>query len=183
MNAKDLGKELLGSQDYQEIETALELLENEEYEKIYDYYGDVINELILVNSNDEFLDFINSEVLNESIFIFGLLIKKNECVQIGGYEEQVQKKINLFISEKLDNIDLVDDIITNINIFTDYDGEDNFQEYVKEINQKLNTIDMEIVVLFNDIYSACCYSLLLLNKELASELLSKWDDNSICIQE
>ena len=40
MNAKDLGKKLLDSQDYQEIETAMELLENGEYEKIYDYFTD-----------------------------------------------------------------------------------------------------------------------------------------------
>ena len=177
MNAKLLAKILLSDQDYKELSRALNLLENKKLKEIYNCYSNMLSECLPICSYDDFYDFFSSDVLDESIFVFGFLWLKGECIQIGGYEQEVQLKINLFVKGKISDIDLEN--FQAIDIFTDYDGDDNFTEYISQLNGLVSRYNMRIVVLFNDIYCACAYDLFILDTQTAETIMRSWNDDSI----
>jgi len=180
MDAKDLAKILLDNQDYQELIDALNLLENKKYEEFYKCYANILCDCMLFYSYDDFIDYLSEDVLDESIFVFGFLWLNKKCIIIGGYEERIQRKINLFIESKVDNIDLTS--FSTIDIFTDYDGDDNFMDYISQLNQFIFPLNMKIVVFFDDIYYACAFHILVLNAEIAEIILNSWNDDSIHIE-
>ena len=76
MNIENFSQKILLGKEYEELREALQLLENKEYHSLYERYNDIINEMLLVYSYKEFLDFLNEQMLNRSLFIFGFLIKR-----------------------------------------------------------------------------------------------------------
>jgi hypothetical protein len=140
-------------------------------------HGDVIEELTFSTSYDDFLDFINEGALSKGLFILGFLHKKNKCMQVGGYERNLQGRITTFISNKVDNVDLSG--FENEEVFSDYDGDDNFVEYIERINARLQLSNMTIVVFFNDVYSACTYHIFIVEARLYKKILCEWKDKEI----
>ena len=68
-------------------------------------------------------------------------------------------------------------------IFTDFDKEDNFKDCIRELNNELNSLNMRFILYFNDIYSACLYSLFLLDTKFADDVLNEWEDEYISLEE
>ncbi|MCL2579772.1 MAG: hypothetical protein FWE32_07030 [Oscillospiraceae bacterium] len=174
MNVIELAKELLDKQAFQELNSAIRLLEEKEYENAYHAYGNMINNLVSLSSYSEFIDFFNKSSMNESVFALGFLYEKNKCIEIGGYEQSVQNKIKPFIESHGFVLNIHED-----EIFTDFDGDDNFQEHLSEINQGLKPMGAKLVTFFNDIYYACTYTLFLLNNDFAEVIAQRWSDETV----
>jgi len=179
MNTKELAKELLNEQDYQELIDALQMLSDRKHKDIYDTYASVLSEFASLYSYSELSDFIKGTMLNESLFIFGFLWQKNQCIQIGGYEERIQDRINLFIDSKAHCME--SSTFVSADIFTDFDGEDNFMDYIAQLNLLVSALGLEIVVFFNDLYSACSFYIIVIDTKIAETVLNNWEDDNIII--
>ena len=179
MNAKELAKELLNEQDYQELTDVLKILSDRKYKDLYNTYASVLSEFAFVRSYSEFSDFLKGTTLNESLFVFGFLWHKKLCMQIGGYEENIQDRINLFIDNKAHCIE--SSMFASANIFTDFDGEDNFMDYIAQLNLLVSALGMEIVVFFNDLYSACSFYIIVIDADIVETVRNNWKDDDIII--
>jgi len=179
MNTKELAKELLNEQDYQELTDALQMLDDRKYKDIYNLYASILSEFASLYSYYELRDFLKGTTLSESLFIFGFLWQKKQCIQIGGYEESIQDKINLFIDSKAHCIE--SSTFAAANIFTDFDGEDNFMDYIAQLNLLVSAFGLEIVVFFNDLYSACSFYIIVIDADIAETVRNNWKDDDIII--
>ena len=180
MDIKLLSKKLLDDQEYAELINAIKLIENNEFQKLYNNYTNLLKELVCVQSYEDFMDFIGEETININIFILCFLTQKNKCIELGGYESDINKKIKQFICEKSNNNELLDRIKSlDEDVYTDYDGEDNFCKYVSELNDILKQYDLKIVVFFNDEYWACIYNLFLLDVLVGNIVINEWQDDDI----
>jgi len=179
LNAKELAKELLNEQDYQELIDALKMLSDRKNRDIYNSYASVLSEFASLHSYSEFSDLLKGTMLNESLFVFGFLWHKKICIQIGGYEENIQDRINLFIDSKAHCIE--SSTFASANIFTDFDGEDNFMDYIAQLSLLVSAVDMEIIVFFSDLYSACAFYIIVIDADIAETVLNNWEDDSITI--
>jgi len=182
MNAKGLSKILLSSQDYQELCVALQMLENKNYCKLYKTYEKVFSSVFLINSCDDLMDFIeDGGIIQENIFIFGYLQYKNVCLGIGGFDKKIQKRLYSFIKNKIKDVDIIKDITPKIDLFTDYDGDDNFHEYVFEMNKILYSKNMQIVVFFDDINYQCGFHFFIFDIKIAVRVLKNWKEKDIIL--
>ena len=181
MKAIELAKKILSNRDFQELLDALRLLNQKNDKRVYNLYADILGDFISLYSYDEFVDFSNELTINETIFIFGFLWMKKHCIQIGGYEEEVQGMINSFAESKVTNIGFTRLALSGTDIFTDFDGEDNFMDYVAQLNQEISSFGKEIIVFFNDTYSACSFCMLILDADIVKTIMSEWDDDTMII--
>lgn len=151
----------------------LELLSAEELKSIED--------MISVNSYLDFLDFIDFlevEKLNKTIFMCTWMENNGKCIELGGYEENLQNKIVNFLTQKLHSAVSID-TGTEEEIFSDYDGEDNFRDYIRNLNAQLSVLDMQLILFFNDVYVQCSYFLFLVDRETAARITKEWDDSDL----
>jgi hypothetical protein len=182
MDINLLAKELLDAQEYAELTNAIKLLENNNIEMFYNNYSNILETLFFVQSYEEFMDFIEeNETIKTNILILGFLAKKNKCIEIGGYEDKLEKRIKQFIG-KINNNELNNNINQlNENVYTDYDGEDNFSEYISKLNDILIHYKLKMIIFFNDVYCACAYNLFLLDVSFVKNIVNEWQDDDIQI--
>lgn len=181
MNFEKLSKEILSAEDVKNINDSWMMLINKEYEMFYNKNKYIIDDMLLVDSYLDFLDFldfIKPKELNKTIFVCAWMEKNEKSIGIGGYEQNIQNKVISYLTNKVDSIEFLN-AITNEKIFTDFDGEDNFRDYLIKINVQLAAQDMQFILFFNDIYVQCTYSLFLLNIKLANQITKEWDDANI----
>ena len=179
MDINLLSKELLNNHEYTELIEAINLIKNNDFNELFNNYSNVISETVFTKSYEEFMDFIQENTFEINIFILEFLTIKNKCIGIGGYENNIGSKIKQFIfknnPELKDSINFLDE-----NIFTDYDGEDNFYNYIYLLNKILRQHNLQIILFFNNVYCACAYNLFLLRDTVADGITKEWQDN--CIQ-
>lgn len=181
INAIELAKKLLNNIEFDEMNSLIELITKKNYKKFYEKYQFIVNGILNLISYDEFLDFINESItLNTSVLIFEFLCSKQKCLCVGGYEEQLQRKIESFSNLKFYIKDFsLADKLTDINVFTDFDGIDNFRQYISDLNIMVEPLNLKFVVFFNDLYSGCTYHLFILDKDFVQVLISEWNDDII----
>ncbi|MDR0524533.1 MAG: hypothetical protein LBG90_01505 [Spirochaetaceae bacterium] len=182
MDINLLAKKLLDAQEYAELTKAIKLLENNNFEIFYNNYSNILETLFFVHSYEAFMDFIEeNETVKANIFILGFLAKKNKCIEIGGYECELERRIKQFIAEK--NTNELNNNINQLheNVYTDYDGEDNFREYISKLNGILIHYKLKIVIFFNDLYCVCAYNLFLLDISFVDHIINEWQDDDIQI--
>ena len=159
------------------------MLRNNRYDEVYKTYKKIFSNIASIESYDDLVDYIeNCGMIQENIFIFGYLQYKNICFGIGGFENKIQKRLYPFIKDKIKDADIIKTIFPKIDLFTDYDGDDNFFEYVFEMNSKLESINMGIVVFFDDIYYQCGYHLFIVDKEIEKLILRNWKEKDILLR-
>ena len=182
MKSQSLSKKLLSSHEYQELCVALQMLRNKEYGEVYKIYKKIFSNIASIESYNDLMDYIESGgKIQESIFIFGYLQYKDICLGIGGFEEKIQKRLYPFIKNKIKDVAIIKAISPKIDLFTDYDGDDNFFEYVFELNSKLDSINMGIVVFFDDLYYQCGYHFFILDKVIVKMILKNWKEKDILL--
>ena len=179
MDINLLAKKLLNPQEYTELTSAIKLLENNNFQILYNNYSNILESLFFVQSYNEFMDFIKeNKTIKKNIFILGFLTKKKKCIEIGGYENKLEKKIKQFIAEKNNKLNNSINQL-NKNVYTDYDGEDNFFEYISNLNDILVNYKLKTVIFFNDVYCACTYNVFLLDISFLDNIVNEWQDNDI----
>lgn len=127
-----------------ELDKIRELFTNKEYEKLYKQYTEVINDLLYLQSEEEFYDFINNQTeLVEEPFLLALSYKNNLCCGFGCYEDNIGCKLQEYIK-----------ITSNISVDV-YDEIDQMMIVIDNINSINKT--SKYIVIIDDTYSEGSY--------------------------
>lgn len=179
MDFEKLAQEILSAEEIKNVDDSWRLLENEGYEAFFDTNIDIISEILFLDSYSDFLVFLKEGELNRTIFMCAWMEKNEKCIEIGGYEDNIQNKVVSYLAQKIDSAEFLDTITGGKEIFSDFDGEDNFKDYIRNINVQLVDQGMQFILFFNDIYVQCSYYLFLFDRTMANKLTKEWDDSDI----
>lgn len=163
MNVYSLLENKLG-----ELPTVREYIVKNEYEKLYEQYADVINYLLFLETEKEFIDFINEEKeMKEESFLLALAFKKGLCCSFGMYEEnigiilqqyvQANSKISVEFDDMNENIDTLVDSINKLNASI----ESSFKKYI---------------ILLDDTYCEGCFYIFCVSTD---ESMEDWESVEI----
>lgn len=122
------------------------------YYELYNDYTNVINNLLLITSKDEFDDFIEeleeAEEIEEEAFLLALAFEKGLCCSFGMYEENVGSILQQFLS-------------SNNEITIDYEKLNENSELlvdcIKEVNNICKSRQEKYIILFDGTYYEGCY--------------------------
>lgn len=136
------------------------LFETERFSELYTIQADVINEILCIETQQEFEDFLAEEGgIDEEVFWLHYAAVHSESLSIGGYEEDVTQKVSGFLKQKLPE-DLFSAIQKHLqNIYVDIDDVDNLKEKVDLCNQCLENTGHSLRLDFDDTYYAGVYFL------------------------
>ncbi len=147
----------MNSSEKQYIHT---LFETGNFLELYQVQAETINEMLSIDNRQEFEDFLESEdFIEEDVFWLHYAAVQGESLLIGGYEEDVTRKIADFLHQQLP-----EDIFCKIQeglqeIYVDIDGEDTLEEKMDFCNQRLSDTDFLMQLDFDDTYYAGVYFL------------------------
>lgn len=136
------------------------LFETKHFSGLYPTQADVINEMLSIETQQEFEDFLADEgVIVEEVFWLHYGAVHSESLLIGGYEEDVTQKVSGFLKQKLPE-NLFSAIQKHLqNVYVDIDGEDNLKEKADLCNQCLENTGYSLQLDFDDTYYAGVYFL------------------------
>ena len=134
--------------------------ETENYLELYQVQAEVINEMLAIDNQQEFEDFLESEdYIEEDVFWLHYAVVHGESLLIGGYEEDVTQKISDFLKQRLPE-ELYFKMQEYLKkIYVDIDEEDNLEEKIGLCNQSLKATDYSLQLDFDDTYYAGAYFL------------------------
>lgn len=146
--------------DNNEKQAIHKLFELEQFSELYQTQADVINEMLAIESQQEFEDFLaEAGGLDEEVFRLHYGAVHSESLSIGGYEEDVSQRVSDFLRQKLPE-ELFASILKHLqNVYVDIDDEDNLKEKVDLCNQCLEGTDYSLRLDFDDTYYAGIYFL------------------------
>lgn len=130
------------------------------YLQLYKTQSATLNEMLLINSQQEFEDYLKNEnFLEEDIFWLYHAAVQGESLLIGGYEEDVASKVSAFLKERLPETIFV--VIQKYlqDIYVDIDDRDNLQEKIETCNQQLSNSGYYIQIDSDDTYCTLAYFL------------------------
>ena len=136
------------------------LFETKNFSELYQAQSEVINEMLSIENQEEFEDFLeNEDSVEEAVFWLHYAAVHGESLPIGGYEEDVTQKVMDFLGERLP-----EDIFAAVkehlqNIYVDIDAEDNLKEKIDLCNQCLADTKYSLQLDFDDTYYAGVYFL------------------------
>lgn len=130
------------------------------YLELYQTQSATLNEMLLVNSQQEFEDFLKTEdFLEEDIFWLYYAAVQGKSLLIGGYEEDVTSKVFAFLKEHLPATVFVEIQKYLQEIYVDIDDRDNLQEKIDLCNQHLSDSGYFVHIDYEDTYCALTYFL------------------------
>lgn len=134
--------------------------ETENYLELYRVQAEVINEMLAIDNQQEFEDFLESEdYIEEDVFWLHYAVVHGESLLIGGYEEDVTPKISDFLKQRLPE-ELYFKMQEYLKkIYVDIDAEDNLEEKIGLCDQCLKDTDYSLQLDFDDTYYAGAYFL------------------------
>lgn len=137
-----------------------ELFLKKNYLELYQTQSATLNEMLLVNSQQEFEDYLkNEDFLEEDIFWLYYAAVQGESLLIGGYEGDVTSKVSTFLNQHLPATIFVEIQKYLQDISVDIDDRDNLQEKIEICNQHLSDSGYFIQVDSEDIYCSLAYFL------------------------
>lgn len=146
--------------DNNEKQAIHKLFELEQFSELYQTQADVINEMLAIESQQEFEDFLaEAGGLDEDVFWLHYGAVHSESLSIGGYEEDVSQKVSDFLKLRLPE-NLFSAVLEHLqDVYVDLDDEDNLKEKVDLCNQCLEGTDYSLRLDFDDTYYAGIYFL------------------------
>ena len=145
------------SEEKQYIHT---LFATKNFSELYQAQSEVINEMLSIENQEEFEDFLEQEdSVEEAVFWLHYAAVHGESLPIGGYEEDVTQKVADFLGQRLpeDIFAIVQEHLQNI--YVDIDAEDNLKEKIDLCNQCLTDTKYSLQLDFDDTYYAGVYFL------------------------
>ena len=126
------------------------LFEVQNYAALYSSYSEVIHQMLLIENQQDFADFIENEpFLEEDIFFLYYDAVNGESLFIGGYDNDVTEKVRDFLKQKLPE-DLFSAIQKCLqNIYVDIDEDDTLEKTIAFFNQKLENTGYIIKTVFD----------------------------------
>ena len=130
------------------------------YLDLYKTQSATLNEMLLVNSQQEFEGYLkNEDFLEEDIFWLYYATVQGESLLIGGYEEDATSKVSTFLKGHLPETIFVGIQKYLQDIYVDIDDRDNLQEKIEICNQYLSDSGYYIQIDSDDTYCALAYFL------------------------
>lgn len=136
------------------------LFENKNYLELYQLKKETINEMLLIESQSEFDDFLEDEdCLDENLFwLYDSAVEGNSLL-IGGYEEDVTEKVTEFFKQKLP-APIFDLIKADLHdLYVDLGTRDTLDSKIKTCNQNLVGTDYLIKIHYDDTFCDGVYFL------------------------
>ena len=147
----------MNSSEKQDIHT---LFETENFSELYQVQAEVINEMLSLDNQEDFEDFLESEdSIEEDVFWLHYDAAHGERLLIGGYEEDVTQKVADFLKRQLPEDSFLTIQEQLQNLYVDMDAEDNLEEKIGLCNQCLADTDHSLLLDFDDTYCAGTYFL------------------------
>jgi len=147
----------MNSDEKQYIHT---LFETENFSELYQVQTEVIHEMLSIDNQRDFEDFLASEdYIEENVFWLHYAVVHGESLLIGGYEEDVTQKVSNFLKQRFPK-----DIFFTMqeylqNLYVDIDAKDNLEEKIGFCNQFLADTDYSLQLDFDDTYYTGAYFL------------------------
>lgn len=178
MNMIDLTKSLLSLEECSEMETYIQMLEASDYSGFYNENQCIIQNILFIESLDEFLDFARENSLDIECYCAAFLCARGYGIQVGGYENDLTDALTKFFEQKESLYPEIAEIISREKIYTDCSDYDNFKKSMTAINQVLDVHGMRLIVLEDYIYCDCEYTVLRVDMTLAENVLSTWSSDN-----
>jgi len=136
------------------------LFETENFSELYQVQTDVINEMLLLDNQEDFENFLESgDFIEEDIFWLYYAAVHDESLLIGGYEEDICQKATDFLKQHIPG-NIFFTIQEHLQkLYVDIDAEDNLEEIVGLCNQYLADTGYLLQLKFDDTYCAGAYFL------------------------
>lgn len=131
------------------------LFKSENYKELYKTHSSVINQMLMIDNEDDFEFFIEEEgSLDEEVFRLHYSALHGDSLLIGGYEGDVTEKVSEFLKQRLPE-SLFKNIKEDIKeINADIDDNDNLEERIGTLNERLESQKYSIQIYFDDLYCA-----------------------------
>lgn len=178
MDVIKLADLLLSPDEKREMQSSLELLEQTNYSTFYEKNQGIIQNIVFLETLEEFLDFSNENCLDIECFCAAFLCSKGYGVQVGGYEDDLTHTLTDFFKVMNMGYSEILEIISKEKIYTDCSDYDNFKKSLTAINQILDAHGVQLIVLEDFVYCDCEYTVLIIQKALASEVISSWSSDN-----
>lgn len=138
----------------------VELFKSQNYKQLYQTQSHVINEMLLINNQEDFEDFLKeNHSLDEGVFWLYYSAVHSESLLIGGYSEDVTEEVTMFLEKQLPT-DIFYTIKRDIQqIYVDLDAKNNLEEQIGILNKKLEQKGQLIRLDYDETYCAGAYFL------------------------
>lgn len=136
------------------------LLASKKYLELYQQKAEVIHDMLLIETQEEFEEFLCDEnEIEEDIFWLYDANWNGENLRIDGYAEDVTKQVSAFLQSKLPEsiFALLKDVL--IDLYVDLGTRDTLQDRVSACNKILESYGYRIQLDFEDTYCAGTYFL------------------------
>ena len=178
MNVQNLADLLLSSDEKNELQNSIEMLEQSNYPAFFEKNHSIIQSILFIETLEEFLDFSKENNLDAECFCAAFLCAHGYGIQIGGYEDDLTHTLTEFFHTQELEYPEISEIILEEKIYTDCSDYDNFKKSLTAINRVLDTHRLQLIVLEDFVYCDCEYTMLRLDKTLADKVLSAWSSEN-----
>lgn len=144
--------------DKQNKEAVHALFASKKYLELYQQKSEIINDMLLIESQEELEDFLCDEnEIEEDIFWLYDANGKEENLRIEGYAEDVTNQVSTFLQSKLP--ESIFSMLTSTlqDIYVDLGTRDTLQDRIFVCNQVLEPYPYCIQLDFEDTYCAGAY--------------------------
>lgn len=150
----------MSAQVNEDVKNIQELLSKENYQAVYDQYSAMLQDMLFVQSIEEWMDFIRQEgTLEPEPLRFYLMAWRGECLLLGCYEGEVTRKVLDYLKSRIPN-ELLEKLSNLAPIVIDVDELDGtLEKQIAPYQEILAQAGYPLHIDFEDIYCAGAYFL------------------------
>lgn len=178
MNVLNLADLVLSSDEKNELQSSMEMLEQSNYPVFFEKNQSIIQSILFIETLEEFLDFSKENDLDAECFCAAFLCTHGYGIQIGGYEDDLTHTLTEFFHTQEMEYPEISEIICKEKIYTDCSDYDNFKKSLIAMNKVLDTHGLQLIVLEDFVYCECEYTVLRLDKVLADKVRATWSSDN-----
>lgn len=150
----------MSTQRNEDVKNIQELLSKEQYQAVYDQYAPVLQDMLFIQSAEEWLDFIRQEsTLEEEPLRLYLTAWREECLLLGCYEGEATQKVLDYLKGRIPN-QLLEKLSSLAPIVIDADELDGtLEKQIAPYQKILTQAGFSFHIDFEDVYCAGAYFL------------------------
>ena len=150
----------MSAQVDQDVKNIQELLSKEEYQAVYDQYAPMLQDMLFVQSLEEWLDFIQQEgTLEEEPLGLYLSARQGACLLLGCYEGDATRKVLDYLKGRIPE-ELLEKLSGLAPIVIDIDELGGaLEKQIVPYQETLTQVGFAFHIDFEDIYCAGAYFL------------------------
>ena len=150
----------MSAQVNQDVKNIQELLSKEEYQAVYDQYAPMLQDMLFVQSLEEWLDFIQQEgALEEKPLRLYLSAWRGECLLLGCYEGEATRKVLDYLKGRIPD-ELLERLSGLAPVVIDIDElNGTLEKQLAPYREILDPIGWILHIEFEDIYCDGAYFL------------------------